>query len=94
MEVPNYGIAIEDEDIPNYGLDDVFDEGIQPEQNKQLVPKPPSYEESLADILDDKKQMYVDPQYLPPEQQDLPPEYDEDEGPNYALDEQDKLMRY
>lgn len=35
--------------------------------------------------------MYVDPQYLPPEQQDLPPEYDEDEGPNYALDEQDRI---
>ena len=42
MEVPNYGIAIEDEDIPDCGLDDVFDEGIQPEQNKQLVPKPPT----------------------------------------------------
>ena len=35
--------------------------------------------------------MYVDPHYLPPEQQDLPPEYDEDEGPNYALDEQDRI---
>ena len=43
IAVPDYGIAIEDdEDIPDYELDDLFDEEeIQPEQNKQLVPKPP-----------------------------------------------------
>lgn len=35
--------------------------------------------------------MYVDPQYLPPEQQDLPPEYDYDEVPDYALDEEDRI---
>ena len=35
MEVQDYGIAIEDEDIPDYGLDGLFDEGIQPERNKQ-----------------------------------------------------------
>ena len=33
--------------------------------------------------------MYVDPQYLPPEQQDLSPEYDYDEVPDYAFDEED-----
>ena len=82
-EVPNYGIATEDEDIPDYGLDDLFDEGIQPEQSKQLVPKLSTYEESLAEFLEGKKQMYVDPQYLPLE-------YGEDEGPDYALDEEDK----
>lgn len=54
------------------------------------MPKPPTYEEALAGILEGKKQMYVDPQYLPPEQQDLPPEYDEDERPDYALDEDDR----
>ena len=44
MAVPDYGIqAGDDEGIPDYALDDLFDEGIQPEQNKQLVPKPPSY---------------------------------------------------
>ena len=93
MEVPDYGIqAGDDEDIPDYALDDliVFDEGIRPEQNKQLVPKPPTYEESLADVLDGEKQIYVDHQYLPPEQQDLPPEY-EDEVPDYALDEEDRI---
>ena len=38
MEVPNYRIAFEDEDTPDcYALDDLFDEGIQPEQNKQLT---------------------------------------------------------
>ena len=45
MAVPNYGIAIEDEDIPDNGLDDLFDAEIQPEQNKQLAPK--HYQHSL-----------------------------------------------
>ena len=41
MTGPDYGIkAGDDENIPDYALDDLFDEGIQPEQNKQLVPKP------------------------------------------------------
>ena len=53
------------------------------------MPKPLAYEESLAGVLEGKKQIYVDPQYLPPEQQDLPPEYDYDEVPDYALDEED-----
>ena len=48
MGFPNYGIqAGDDEDIPDYALD----KEIQPEQNKQLVPKPPTCEESLADVL-------------------------------------------
>lgn len=47
MAVPDYGIPIYDEAIPDYGLEDLFVEGIQPEQNKQLVPIPPTYEESL-----------------------------------------------
>lgn len=45
MAVLNYGIAIEDEHIPDYGLHDLFDAEIQPEQNKQLVPK--HYQHSL-----------------------------------------------
>ena len=59
LGVPDYGIAIEDEDIPDYGLDDFFDEGLVPENEKQIVPKPPTYEESLQDILEGKKQIYV-----------------------------------
>ena len=89
--VPDYAVGVEDEDggIPDYGLDDFFDEGLVPENKKQIVPKPPAYEESLKDILEGKKQMYVDPQYFPEEPQDLPPEYEEDEEIDYALDEED-----
>ena len=92
LGVPDYGIAIEDEDIPDYGLDDFFDEGLVPENEKQIVPKPPTYEESLKDVLEGKKQIYVDPQYFPEEPQDMPPEYEEDEEDeeiDYALDEED-----
>ena len=80
--VPDYGIALEDEDIPDYGLDDFFDEGLVPENKKQIVPKPPTYEESLKDILEGK---------FPEEPQDLPPEYDEDEEIDYALDDEDSV---
>ena len=88
--VPDYAVGVEDEDggIPDYGLDDFFDEGL-PENKKQIVPKPPTYEESLKDILEGKKQIYVDPQYFPKEPQDMPPEYEEDEEIDYALDEED-----
>ena len=80
LGVPDYGIALEDEDIPDYGLDDFFDEGLVPENKKQIVPKPPTYEESLKDILEDN---------FSEEPQDLPPEYDEDEEIDYALDDED-----
>ena len=89
--VPDYGIALEDEDIPDYGLDDFLDEGLVPENKKQIVPKPPTYKESLKDILEGKKQIYVDPQYFPEEPQDMPPEYEEDEEIDYALDEEDSV---
>ena len=89
--VPDYGIAIEDEGIPDYGLDDFFDEGLGPENEKQIVPKPPTYKESLKDVLEGKKQIYVNPQYFPEEPQDLPPEYEEDEEIDYALDEEDSV---
>ena len=91
LGVPDYGIALEDEDedIPDYGLDNFFDEGLVPENEKQIVPKPPTYEESLKDVLEGKKQIYVNPQYFPEEPQDMPPEYKEDEEIDYALDEED-----
>lgn len=80
MTVPDYGISTCDENIPDYGLDDLFDEErIQQEINKQLVPKPPTYEETLADKFKEGRQISVDPQYIPPEPEYLPPEYDEDE---------------
>ena len=87
LGVPDYGIALEDEDIPDYGLD----EGLVPENEKQIVPIPPTYEESLKDILEGKKQIYVDPQYFPEEPQDMPSEYEEDEEIDYALDEEDSV---
>ena len=87
--VPDYGIALEDEDIPDYRLDDFFDEGLVPENEKQIVPKPPTYEESLKDVFEGKKQIYVNPQNFPEEPQDMPPEYEEDEEIDYALDEED-----
>ena len=89
LDVPDYGIAIEDEDIPDHGLYDLFDEGLVPDNEKQIVPKPPTYEESLQDILEGKKQIYVDPQYFPEEPQDMPPEYEEDEEIDYTLDGED-----
>ena len=91
--VPDYAVGVEDEDggIPDYGLDDFFDEGLVPENKKQIVPKPPAYEESLKDILEGKKQIYVDPQYFPEEPQHLPPEYEEDEEIDYTLDDEDSV---
>ena len=77
-EVPDYGIDIDDE----------VDEPVLPQQEKQLVPKPPTYEESLQDLLEGNKEIYVDPQYFPQEPDDLPPEYDDDEI-DYALDDED-----
>ena len=52
------------------------------------MPKPPTYEESLQDILEGKKEIYVDPQYFPQEPQ-LPPEYDDDDEIDYGLDDED-----
>jgi len=64
------------EDMDVEGLID-FGDYVPPEQEKQIVPKPPTYEESLKDVLEGKKEIYVDPQYLPQEPQEMPPEYDD-----------------
>ena len=75
------GISIDDEledfDIANlYGDDNV---------EKQIVPKPPSYEKSLQDVIKGKKKINMNPDL------DLqPPEYDYDDGPDYALDTEDE----
>ena len=89
-EVPNYGIDIEDE-VEDMNLDDIFDEQpVLPQSEKQIVPKPPTYEESLADVLEGKKEIYVDPQYLSENPPELPPEYDDDEEVDYALNTEDE----
>ena len=81
--IPDYGIALDDEDIPDYGLEDLFGEEVQPQNNKQLVPKPPSYEDALKDLASGEK-MY--------EPEDLPPEYEEEEeGPDYGIIEEDQI---
>ena len=87
--IPDYGIAVDDE-VPDYGLDDLFDQPVLPENEKQLVPKPPSYEDVLEDLASGKKQMYIDPEYMY-EAEDLPPEYEEEEVPDYNLLEEDRI---
>lgn len=70
-------------------MGEFFYEGVDAE--KQLVPKPLNDEESLQDLLEGKKQIYIDPKYIPPDPYDEQPEYDEDEIPDYALDEEDSV---
>jgi len=82
-EVPNYGLDIEDE-VDDMNLGDLFDQPVLPEQDKQIVPKPPNYEESLKDVLEGEKEIYVDSQYLPPE-------YDEDDVPDYEMTDEDTV---
>ena len=87
-EVPDYGIRVED-DVEDMNLGDIFDEQpLLPESEKQIVPKPPTYEESWEDLLEGNKEVYIDPQYFP-QDQELPPEYDDDEVPDYAMDDDD-----
>ena len=86
--IPDYAIDIDDE-VSDYGLDDLFSEQIQPQDNKQIVQKLPSYEDVLKDIASGKKEMYIDPQYMY-EHGDLPPIYEE-EGPNYNIIEEDSI---
>ena len=86
-EVPDYGIDIEDE-VPDMNLGELFEQPVLPQQEKQIVPMPPTYEQSLQDIIEGKKEIYVDPQYFPQEP-DLPPEYDEDDEIDYGLQDED-----
>ena len=88
--VPDYGLEIgDDEEVPEYGLEDLFGEQVQPQNEKQLVPKPPSYEDVLGDIASGEKKIYIDPEYMY-EPEDLPPEYEE-EGPDYNIIEEDAV---
>ena len=89
--VPDYGLEIgDDEDIPDYGLEDLFGAEVQPQNNKQLVPKPPSYEDVLEELASGEKKMHIDPEFMP-QPEDLPPEYEEEEGPDYAIIEEDRI---
>ena len=86
--VPDYGIAIDDE-VPDYGLEDLFGDQVLPQNDKQLVPKPPSYEDVLKDLASGEKQMYIDQAFMY-EPEDLPPEYEE-EVPDYNILEEDEI---
>ena len=85
--VPDYGIDIDDE-VPDFGLEDLFGQEVKPQYDKQLVPKPPSYEDALNDLASGEKQMYIDPEYMY-EPDDLPPEYEE--VPDYEILEEDRI---
>ena len=76
------------EDMDVEGLID-FGDDVPPQQEKQIAQIPPTYEESLQDLMEGKKELYVDPQYFPQDPQELPPEYDDDEGVDYAIDDED-----
>ena len=89
--VPDYGLEIgDDEEVIDYGLEDLFGEQVLPQNDKQLVPKPPSYEDVLKDLASGEKKMYIDPEYMY-EPEDLPPEYEEEEGPDYGIIEDDRI---
>ena len=78
--VPDYGINIDDE-VPDYQLQDLF---VEPQNNKQLVPKPPSYEDVLKDIASGEKKIHINPEFLLEEN-------DENLGPNYNIFEEDEI---
>ena len=43
----------------------------------------------MKDVLERQKEIYVDPQYFPETVSEQPPEYDDDEVPDYGLDDED-----
>ena len=87
-EVPDYGIDIDDE-VPDYGLEDLFDDQVLPQSDKQLVPKPPSYDDVLKDLETGEKKIYINPEYM--QELEDPPEYEEDEVPDYEIFEEDRI---
>ena len=92
-EEPGIDYAPEVDPFEDMEIDDLFGDYVPPQREKQLVPKPPTYDESLKDVLEGKKEIYVDPQYLSPENpylpDDAPPEYDEDEEIDYGIADED-----
>ena len=63
-------VLILEDDVEDMNLGDLFDQPVLQENTKQIVPRQPRYEESLKDVLEGKKYIYVDLQYLsqePPE---------------------------
>ena len=61
-----------------------FGDYVPPQQEKQIIPKLPTYKESSADLVEGNEDIYFDTE-------GPPPEYDDDEGVNYEIDDEDKL---
>ncbi|PFX21311.1 Nephrocystin-3 [Stylophora pistillata] len=79
---PNIDYYPEVDPFEDMDVERLFDEPVLPQNDKQIVPKPRSYEETFPEF-------YVDPQYFPEQPNKLPPEYDEDEVPDYEIDDED-----
>ena len=47
----------------------------------------------MKDVLEGEKEIYVDPQYLSQEPQEMPPEYDDDEVPDYEIADEDMASK-
>ena len=106
--VPDYGIGAEDdEEVPDYGLEDLFGQQILPQDEKQIVPKPPSYKDVLDEIASGEKKIYINPDYkydftLPTIYEEGyedftlptlqdPPPAYEEKGIDYAILEEDQI---
>ena len=81
--IPDYGLEIgDDEEVPDYGLEDLFGEEIPPQNDKQVVPNPPSYEDVIKEIASqDIKYEPDNPQHEPEYIfDDIPIEEEKEEG--------------
>ena len=100
-QIPDY--SIDDDGIPAL---DLLDEGVQPQSTKQLVPTPrKSVKQMIEDLEAGKKKLTTVPEYYlgdPPEYGEYvedededpyedPPEYAEDEIPDYEMSEEDRI---
>lgn len=74
------------EDMDIDGLID-YEDYVPPQQEKQIVPKPPTYEESFEDVLEGNSQIYMNPDIVLPHEEE-PQKYD-DGIPDYAIDDED-----
>ena len=97
-QIPDYSI--------DEGILDLLDEGVQPQSTKQLVPTPrKSVKQMIEDLEAGKKKLTTVPEYYlgdPPEYGEYgedededpyedPPEYAEDEIPDYEMTEEDRI---
>ena len=57
-EVPDYGIDIEDE-VPDMNIGELFEQPVLPQQEKQLVPKPPHMKNLYKIFWKEKKRFML-----------------------------------